>query len=99
MRYDKEERAIKSTKEKGNGKKDESKEYHRERNLRKSKKERQEKKDENEEHHKAAELEKQQLSRPIVTGKVKSSVFISEDNAVHSYAVWRYRSTCSQCHH
>ena len=68
------------------------------RNLR-SKKERRENKVENEEHHKAAEFGKKELPRPITTGKVKSSVFISEETAVQTYAVWRYRSTHSQCRH
>jgi uncharacterized protein (DUF2062 family) len=68
------------------------------RNLR-SKKEIQQKKDANEKHHKAAEFETKQLSRPIITGKVKSSVFISEETAVQTYVVWRYRSTYSQCRH
>jgi hypothetical protein len=37
--------------------------------------------------HKAAEFEKKQLSRSIITGKVKSSVFISEETAVQTCGV------------
>lgn len=97
----KEGHAIKSTKEDANEKKMKAKNTMEKRNLRrcKKRKERQGKKNEHEEHHKAAEFEKKQMSRPIITGKVKSSVFISEDNTVQTYAAWRYRSTQSQCLH